>query len=202
MAILTGILQRSLSRLELVIAAIVIFIVAGIFLQKIMLMAARAERQFLENSVINLNTSLHHQAAMMYLKGQRNQLPAMEGMNPFYFSQTASEYYINNDQTSTVNYLDGTQYRILPSKYGGELDYPDEDSTQPGYWYYNREKRELIYRISNDEFFSAEGSSFAHMRYRVTINYEDSNENNQYDPASDVYLGIELKRIGSYQWSI
>jgi hypothetical protein len=201
-AILVSSLQRSLSRLELTVAAIIIFIIAAIFMRQVLVMAARAEKKFLEVSVININTALHHQAALLYLNGQKAKLLEMDGMNPFKLMQSAADVSIEGNEGETMDVYTGIQYRILPSRYRGEVDDQDPDTIEAGYWYFDRSQGLLLYRVSNDEFFNSDNSKMALIRFRVVLNYEDSNTNNRYDPGTDIYQGVKLEDMGGFQWRI
>ena len=202
MALLTGNLQKSLSRLELSVASIVIFIIAAVFLRQILIMAARAERYFLEASVININTALQHRAGLFKLTGQKHRLAEMNGMNPFLLMQTAVEVSIDVNKSESLPLYTESQYRVLPSKYQGEVDYLDVHEIEAGNWYFDRSQRELVYRVSNDEYFYSENSEIAVIRFRVTLKYADNNSNGQYDPEIDTYSGIEFKKQGDFRWEI
>ena len=200
MASVVSSLQRTLSRLELTIAAIVIFILVAVFLRQILILAARAEKKFLEVSIININTSLHYQGALLYLKGQHEQLKKMDGMNPFQLAQSAIEIAVDDNVDKRKDFYKGVHYRVLPARYLGEVDYLDAETVKPGYWIFDRAQKTLVYRVSNDEYFYSDIPGEAHIRYRVVVNYEDRNANNRYDPGTDKYLGIELKNLGGFRW--
>ena len=202
MAIALRSLQRSLTRLELAVAAIVIFIIAGLFMRQVLQMAARAEQRFLEASVININTALHYRASLLYMNGQKQKLVEMDGMNPYLLMQSAVDVSVEVNEGETIDVYSGVQYRILPARYQGEVDILDPDTIEAGYWYFDRSQALLIYRVSNDEYFYSESPGMAVIRFRVTLKYEDRNSNNRYDPNSDLYLGIKLKNLGGYQWRI
>ena len=202
MAILLSTLQRSLTRLELAMAAIVIFIIAAFFLKQVLLLSARAEQRFLEVSVININTSLHHHAALLYLMGQRGELVEMDGMNPFQLMQTAVDVSVEVDKGKKIQAYTGIQYQVLPTKYQGEVAELDPDTIEPGNWVFDTGNGVLVYRVSNDEFFYSENNGSAIIRFRVTLNYEDRNSNDRYDPNVDIYLGVKLKNLGDFRWQI
>ena len=181
---------------ELAIALIVVFILAGIFLRQVLILSARAEKKFLEVSVLNMNTALHYQAGLFYLKGEKQKLREMDGMNPFVLMQ--------GGLVTPGQELDAGVYMstVLPQKYRGEIDLPENQELEAGYWYYLVNEKTLVYTVSNDEFFSSDGGAPALVRYRVNLEYDDINSNARFDAAEDIYLGVKLKDLGGYQWRI
>lgn len=165
-------------------------------------MSARAERTFLEVSVININTALSHQAALLYLTGQTGQLVEMDGMNPFELVQTALDVSVVAKKNETVDIYPGLQYRILPAGYQGEVDETNPDTIEAGHWYFDRSQETLVYRVRNDEYFYSDSPGLAVIRFRVRLTYEDLNANQRYDPETDLYSGISLENLGGYQWQI
>lgn len=202
MAILTGSLQRSLSRLELAVASIIIFILAALFIRQVWVLSARAEQRFLEVSVINFNTALHQHAALLYLKGQQQELSAMDGMNPFNLMQSAGEANLALQAGQDSETLKGPQYRVLPSRYQGEFAVLGADSIRPGNWYFDRSHGELVYSVSNDEYFETDDSALPLIRFRVTLEYDDENSNRRFDAGVDRFRGVKLKNLGGFRWEI
>ena len=196
MAIFPGSLTRSLSRLEMAIALIVIFILAGIFLRQVLILSARAEQKFLEVSVLNLNTALHYRAGLFYMKGEKRKLLEMDGMNPFALMQGAIA--APGQALDDPAYVSGS----LPQKYRGEIDALENGALEAGYWYYLVNEKTLVYAVSNDEFFSSGDGLPALVRYRVKLKYKDINNNARFDSSEDTYLGVKLEDLGGYQWQI
>ena len=209
MDIFTRSLGKSLSRLELTIAAMVIFIVLALFLRQVLLMSARAERHFLEASVININSALHYQAGLLQLSGRFRELDAMVGMNPFRMAETAPDVALDLEveeegQNRKMELYNEAQYRVLPARYRGEVDRLDVEEMPPGSWYFDRSRKELVYRVSNDEFFELEDAEddVAVIRYRVEFLYQDKNGNGSFERGVDLYRGIGIVDLGGYQWQI
>ncbi len=196
MAIFPGSLQRSLSRLEMLVALIIIFILSGLFLRQVLILAARAEQSFLEVSVLNMNTSLHYQAALLFMKGEKQKLLEMDGMNPFSLMQSE----ISDPSLPAVSSAYGLS--VLPSKYQGEISSLQETDILPGYWYYLSNDQVLIYKVSNDEFFEGNELDQSIIRFRVNLNYKDNNDNGRFEWGEDLYLGVKLQNLGGYQWGI
>lgn len=165
-------------------------------------MSARAEKKFLEVSVININTALHYQAALLYLQGQQRKLIEMDGMNPFQLTQSPLDVVVLPSENETKEVYSGIQYQILPARYQGEVDELDPDTIKAGYWYFYRSQKTLLYRVSNDEYFYQENPGLAVIRFRVMLKFKDRNTNKRYDPGTDIYVGIKLENLGGYQWEI
>ena len=65
------------------VSIILIMTLVALGIGKMLLLAAYAERQFMESTVININTALRYRAGLYQLRGQWKALAAMQGMNPF-----------------------------------------------------------------------------------------------------------------------
>ena len=126
----------------------------------------------------------------------------MQNMNPF--GLVAPEPVFDKDEAVTPeSILEGysrTQATLSPSRYLGEFESPDIDDIDSGNWYYNRTDGTLVYVISNTEFFTSELAGPARIRFRVTVDYKDNNNNGRYDPGIDDFTGVELKNLEDYQW--
>ena len=130
------------------------------------------------------------------MKGEKQKLREMDGMNPFVLMQ--------GGLVTPGQELDAGVYMstVLPQKYRGEIDLPENQELEAGYWYYLVNEKTLVYTVSNDEFFSSDGGAPALVRYRVNLEYDDINSNARFDAAEDIYLGVKLKDLGGYQWRI
>ena len=170
---------------------------------KMLLLAAYAERQFMESTVININTALRYRAGLYQLRGQWKALAAMQGMNPFSL-MTAKPVFAGEGPAGADKILEdysNLQVLNLPSRYLGELDAADPADLDSGYWYYDKTAKTLVYIVNNAEFFTSALDGPARVRYRVTVDYRDNNNNGRYDPGVDDFTGVELKNLGDYQWA-
>lgn len=197
--IFTG-LQRSLSRLELTVATIIMVILIGLFLRQILVMAARAERHFLEATVINMNTALYYHASILNLKGQQAELEKLASSDPFQLMQNAVFNMDIPEKSYSADNFAEQQYQFSSARYKGDLS--EMTSPEPGNWYFDRVLSELVYFVSNDEFFFNTDSEVANIRFRIKLDFEDTNKNDKYDAGTDIYKGVELKDMGGYRWEI
>lgn len=197
-------LRKPLSRFELALSIILIALLMGLGVRKMLLLAAYAERYFMESTVININTALKYQAGLYRLRGQWRELAAMQGMNPF--ELVASEAELDNDGPATpegiLQIYSKSQALVLPARYLGELKSPDPETIEKGYWYYDKTASLLVYLVSNTEFFTSELADPASIRYRVTVDYRDNDNNGRYDPGIDEFAGVELKNLEDYRWAL
>ena len=197
-------LGRSLSRFELMISIILIALLMGLGIRKMLLLAAYAERRFMESTVININTALHYQAGLYQLRGKWQELADMQGMNPFILVTSEPEYEDNEPMTpdEILEAHSKLQVFSLPARYLGELDSPDINTLDSGYWYYDKVNKVLVYLVNNTEFFTSKLTNPARIRFRVTVGYRDNDNNERYDPNIDDFTGIELKNLENYQWAL
>ena len=74
--------DRNLTRLELVLALIILLLVLGVFMRSVLVVFARAEQRMVESTIINLGTSLNYHASMAALRGDYEELPKLERRSP------------------------------------------------------------------------------------------------------------------------
>lgn len=197
-------LGKPLSRFELVISIVLIAILVALGARKMLLLAAYAERQFLESTVININTALRYRAGLLQLRGKRQQLAGMQGMNPL--SLVMSEpVYDDEGSLAPADLLESysrSQATYMPSRYLGELNAPNLDELDGGYWYFDGIQRVLVYLINNTEFFISELAGPNRIRYKVIVKFKDNDNDGRYDPEIDDFNGIEMKNLENYQWAL
>lgn len=195
-------LGRSLSRFELMAAVVIIVFLIGLGIRKMLILAAYAERQFMESTVININTALRYRAGLYQLRGEWKKLAAMEGMNPFSLVTAETVFGGNRALTPDRMLEDYSELQVLnlPSRYLGELDSPDPDTLPSGSWYFDHDAGLLVYVVTNTEFFTSVLSGPDRIRYRVTVEYQDNDHDGRYDPETDDFTGIEMKNLEGYRW--
>jgi len=165
--------RRPVSRLELVLAVTIIAVLIGTALDRLGDLAVEAERLRLELSVRNMQTGLRHYVAARLIEGRLQALAGADGANP-------------------VN-------RILapPPGYLGALEHPDWKKIKVGSWFYDKQSRELVYKVVNaDRFVSALPGRAA---FRLRLSYDDANGNGRRDPGERVE-GLRLEAVAPYRW--
>ncbi|MEX2353005.1 MAG: hypothetical protein WD709_02370, partial [Gammaproteobacteria bacterium] len=146
--------DRRLSRLEMVVAVIVLGVIVTVLMQQMLKLFAVAERSFLVSSVTNINTALQYHAAGYALKGDFESLQALQGSNPFAFAGADPDWLAPGQETALPReLLAGLGSMRVPGNYLGELGNPDPADIEGGRWYFDSSNRVLVYRIDNPEYF-------------------------------------------------
>jgi len=147
--------DRNLTKMELVMALLVLAVLIGTFSRYVLVVFSRAEQSMINSTVININTALNYRAAMAVMRGEYQELETFEKKNPM--EEMRSNIDIN-DLDMTMNgiplVLGGASSISAPANYGGEINAYTIESMEKGKWYFNQDNRHLIYLISNNEFFS------------------------------------------------
>lgn len=162
-----------------------------------------AEKAYVTATEVNINTALQYQAANYYLRGQHELLKSMEGMNPFAMMiDMVSLEGAEGESLAVKKIIAETAGVTGPAAYIGELSDINLSEIEPGHWYFDANERMLVYIVNNREFFLSALPGRARIRYRVLMDYEDINENNQYDESVDHFRAMKLKKLDEYSWDI
>jgi hypothetical protein len=195
--------DRQLSRLELVIVVIVFSLILTVFIQYMLRVFAIAERSLMLNSITNMNTALQYNAAAYALTGNYAGLAAMQGMNPFALAgSNLGELTLNSGEPTPHQLLSGMVIMRVPGNYIGELDSPDPADIEGGHWYFDTRDSILVYRVDNAEYFQSNLPGAPRVQFQVQIEYTDRNNNNEFDPGIDTYMGIRLRALNEYGWEL
>lgn len=89
-----------------------------------------------------------------------------------------------------------------PFNYLGELKNPDPATISGHTWYFDTEKRVLIYRILNEDYFYSKLEGAPRARFQLQLTFKDSDENGQFDPQTESFSWLKLKPLEPYSWEI
>lgn len=192
--------DRNLTRLELIIALLILALLIGFFSRYALIVFAQAERSMINRTVININTALNFRASMAVMNGENEELEYLLNMNPM--EDMTVKMNINNIENPLDNYKSALAGDNLlpPSNYGGVQPSDNPDLMQKGKWYYILDNGLIVYTVNNTEFFESENPDLARIRFRIIINYKDINSNGQYDLKIDDFVAVRLNSIDNYTW--
>lgn len=113
-----------------------------------------------------------------------------------------SEHMVNNrladlqrlENTNPVHLL----LSPLPENYAGELGNRDS-RPEPGSWYYNYDRRALIYRIEHHAQFISAGNSDEAV-FKLRFKFADNNMNRHFDSGEEKVYGLELIPTQPFEW--
>jgi hypothetical protein len=192
--------NRNLTRLELVVAILILATMIGFFSKYALTIFSRAEQSLVNRTLININTALYYRSNMAVLKGEYEALYNLMKINPMDDMQQlpeVSDYKLANAETPFV--MAGGMVNT-PANYGGVI-YSDDEILEKGKWYFNQKDLYLEYVIRNSELFTSEIEGLPRIRFRTVMIYNDENENGHYEPDIDKFQTVRLNSIDKYQWS-
>jgi len=191
-------LDRNLSRLEMIVSVTIIMLFIGAFMQHMLIVFARAERSMVNRTVTNINTALKYRAVFDLMRSDYRDLAIMENTNPMAVTETVQPH--NDSTPRRVQPKSGAAGFSRPANYIGEFASPDPAAEPKGVWYYDTGKRQLVYIVRNTEFFSSDLTGVPRLRFRVKIDYIDSDGNGKFDPPADKYRSVQLQSMDRYEW--
>jgi len=200
--------DRNLTRLELVMALLIMFILIGAFSRHVLIVFARAESTMINTTVMNMNTTLQYYAMNAALKGDVEKLAALGDPNLLtevrgHIGQAQEDIYKDAYKEKDSRYVQQLlTHDWLPGNYIGELEAPNPEEIGKGKWYFDKSEGLLIYRVSNSEFFHSELNGAPRIRFKIYFDYEDVNLDGIYNPDQDVFRSITLKSPDNYEWLI
>ena len=167
--------QQGMGLLEASIAAILISLLIVIFFTRVLSISVAMERESMQLTVNQLGSALNVEALTLIIKDDQQTLAQWEGANP-------------------VTLLDP-----VPIHYRGSFSEPDPMSVSPGSWFFDEQNGQLIYRINHVEQFAGGRAIPERVRFRVEIEYEDTNNNLKRDEGERI-IGLRLKALDEYLW--
>ena len=191
-----------LSRLELVFAIIVILVLLSIFLNRMIIMLAHAERSMIETSVVNMNSALRVYALHAQMRNDYQTLSAMQHVNPVVLLNEQPDWKLTRDQFEAEQLAATVKARVsgkLPN-YAGEMSETEAAELPAGSWYFDTDNRMLVYRIRNAEIFRSELSGPARIRYQLKLDYIDNAGDGRYTPGIDTLRSVNLQPLDDFQW--
>jgi hypothetical protein len=75
------------------------------------------------------------------------------------------------DNPATVYH---NQFGLLPAGYVGALDGPDPSAVAVGSWYFDKRERQLVYRVSNTDYFRSRLGGVPRLRLQL-LRQDDAN---------------------------
>jgi hypothetical protein len=194
--------DRNLTRMELVVAILILALLIGMFSKYMFVIFAKAERSMVNRTVININTALHYRASMMVMMGQDEELNLLLKINPMKELQLALEINDIQNKSDMLSYAFSGSVISTPSNYGGTVLPESLDTMEKGKWYFRSDNHVLLYTLNNTEYFSDNFDGIARIRYRIKLDYIDNNNNGKYDQKIDEYNSLKLKKVNDNTWKI
>jgi type II secretory pathway pseudopilin PulG len=140
--------DAGLSRLELVVAVVLISVFAGVLLQRLAFYQEVVEKVTMEQTVQSMRSGLQMQIAALLLKGKAREIGHLSGRNP-------------------VSFLANP-----PAGYVGEIEDPEAvKAMAKGSWYFDKARRELVYLVDRDTRFTPGPDGISWARFRTVVQF-------------------------------
>jgi len=103
-----------------------------------------------------------------------------------------AEYWLQHNEAGLARFDKANPVSVLsvaPDSYLGELAGGDARSVKAGSWYFDLDRRFLVYRLKNPEQFDVPEAEIA---YQISFSFADTDQNGRFDADKDKVLGLEL----------
>lgn len=169
----------------------------GIFSRHVLVMFARAERNFVDATIININSALDVRLALAVLDRDYESLAQLVTGNPMEFLQAAPATAPANSN-ETVRLLGAAAF-TAPRNYMGIIESAARALVPAGVWYFDRGSEQLVYRVRNDEMFVSD-NEYPEIRLRLRLAFTDADDNKRFDPSIDRIHQARLEPANSFSW--
>lgn len=157
--------QGGFSLLELVVVIVLIGVLIAVALDRLLPWIDEAERVAVMRLEGELRSALMLEAARHIARGDRAGLEQLHGANPM------------------------ALLLERPRNYLGEYSATEGMHVPDRYWFFDRERRELVYQPSGPKVSEA-----LRLALRAEVAYADRNGSGAFEPASDEFHGVRLIR--------
>lgn len=192
--------DRNLSKLELVVAILLISLFIGDFSLKALRLFALSEQSYVTMTVNNMTTAIKYKVLVAAAQNRLQQLGDPEKINPMTLMYSSPKP-ISGEKQDLESIADNPSESTV-SNYAGELYDPDIDDIEPGSWYYDMKDNLLIYVVKNTELFYSQLDGPARIRFAVRIEYDDVNHNDTFEPGIDRFLNVNITSVDEYKWNL
>lgn len=162
-----------ISKLEAMVALLLISILGAILLDRLLFYQEIAEKTAMETTIINMRSALRLTVAELRMQNRMQELEKLVGANPIAWLDTP------------------------PANYAGELDSPSPAAVPPGNWYFDRTRRQLVYRPNLTRLLKAGSEEEKLIRFQVTAVVRAAESG-----TTPIAEGVALSLVRPYDWSV
>jgi len=159
---------------ELIVVVCIVAIMAGILLNRLRLYEEAAEKAAMQQTAAAIKSALQMRVASYLISGRDSEIEKLRDENP-------------------VNWL-----QEKPADYAGEFYADAYARVRPGSWYFDLNRRELIYVINLGSKFKPGPDGRKWVRYRVRIGYEETPQG--VGPPRKVLSAVSFVPAQPYAW--
>ncbi len=165
--------QHGFSLLELVLAITIFTVLAGVFGYRFRYLQELSEKTAMEMTVMNIQAGLRYRVAELMMENRMQELSSVLKENP-------------------IRWLERP-----PANYLGEIASPENAEVQPGSWYFDPGKRQLVYRLNLDDHFETRAGGAPEVRFAVIGLTQNGKQG---DVETRVVMGLKLAAVTDAQW--
>lgn len=179
-----------------------ILVLLSIFLNRMIIMLAHAERSMIETSVVNMNSALRVYALHAQMRSDYQALSAMQHANPVELLNEQPDWKLTSDQFEAEQLAATVKARMSGKlqNYAGEMSETKAAELPAGSWYFDTDSRMLVYRVRNAEVFRSDLPGPPSIRYVTNLDYQDIDGDGKYSPDIDQFRNISLRPLEDFQW--
>jgi general secretion pathway protein G len=169
-------IDRGFSAIEL---AVVLCLVAGIgafMVGRVQALQASAERAKMDHVIAALRSAAALEFASYVIRGKKEQTTNLEGTNPM------------------------ERLAEKPANYLGEFEAPEPSKMRPGYWYFDKSRELLVYRVRHDGWFETGLPGPPRARFKLELLYADAKWSRPSESAKVELQGLIVAPAEPYRW--
>lgn len=193
--------DRNLTRMELVMAVLILSVMISYFSHHMYTVFGKVEKSMIDRTLININSALKYHAAFALMIDDIETLNQMDSMNPMNLMTSSVGLAENTGDDFNINFIVANNSSRTPSNYGGAVIDDSDLSLDSGQWYFDQDDQLLFYKLSNAEFFTSDIEGPARVRFKVHLNYIDQDDNKLFNPLVDKFMSISLDAVDHFEWS-
>ncbi len=164
------------SLLELVVVIALIGTLIGVAINRLLPYIDEAERVAVLRVEGQLRSTLTMEAAERIVRGQAASLVELEGANPIKFLLEP------------------------PKNYVGELAPAEVGRAPERHWYFERDRRQLVYRLGEPYGIARRGAALQDPAFAVRVAFADADRDGVFEPRQDELYGVRLQRLAGEEW--
>lgn len=165
--------ESGISKYEFLIRVTVVGLLAAFLLERFLYYQEYTEKTVMEATVINMRSGMRLRIAELMTENRSSEIGDLLKQNPIAWLERPP-----------ANYLGAFKTADLPE--------PAKDG-----WYFDIDKRELVYRLRLHRFFEGEGGEYPVVRFRVAAKTGDVKEGSN---AATRTEGVEIVMLNRYKW--
>jgi prepilin-type N-terminal cleavage/methylation domain-containing protein len=170
--------ERGFTLFELIIVVILVALLAGILLGRFLTYQEAAEKTAMEQTAGAIQSALTIQVAGLIARGSVADIPKLASVNP-------------------VNFL-----AQKPKNYAGEYYEPAPGDIPEESWYYDLQRKQLVYLVRRGEHFAPDSSGNKRVRYKTVVVYNEGFPFQSVKARKKDVGGVILTEVEPYKWEL